>query len=138
MHLCKDGGRDGVSASHEQRNVESKMVCRRLWGCLFLLGTTGQGAAAAARWSEAQAREWQGQQPWLVGCNFVPSTAVNDTEMWQAESFDLKTIERELATRTRSPSSASPEAPEPAAKLWPRPSVDSALHILSQVVNPGC
>ncbi|MDR0391402.1 MAG: glycoside hydrolase family 5 protein, partial [Planctomycetaceae bacterium] len=31
-----------------------------------------------------------------VGCNFLPSTAVNDVEMWQDETFDLKTIDEEL------------------------------------------
>ena len=36
------------------------------------------------------------RQPWIVGCNFLPSTAVNDTEMWQAETFDPVTIDREL------------------------------------------
>jgi hypothetical protein len=31
-----------------------------------------------------------------VGCNFIPSTASNQLEMWQAETFDPKTIDREL------------------------------------------
>jgi hypothetical protein len=35
-------------------------------------------------------------QPWLVGCNFIPSTAINQLEMWQAGSFDVETIRREL------------------------------------------
>ena len=54
-------------------------------------------AANPTRWSEAKAKEWHAKQPWLLGFNFVPSTAVNDTEMWQAETFDPKTIDRELA-----------------------------------------
>ena len=33
---------------------------------------------------------------WLRGCNFIPSTAVNQLEMWQAETFDKATINREL------------------------------------------
>lgn len=49
-----------------------------------------------ARWSPEQANAWYARQPWLVGCNFIPSTAVNQLEMWQAETFDLETIEREL------------------------------------------
>ncbi|MGL4313890.1 MAG: cellulase family glycosylhydrolase [Sphingomonas sp.] len=49
------------------------------------------------RWTPAAAREWFAKQPWLVGCNFTPSTAINQLEMWQAETFDLPTIERELA-----------------------------------------
>src|SRR5881409_2522845 len=48
------------------------------------------------RWSAEQANAWYAKQPWLVGCNFIPSTAVNQLEMWQADSFDAKTIDREL------------------------------------------
>lgn len=48
------------------------------------------------RWTPEQAQKWYERQPWSVGCNFLPSTAVNDTEMWQAETFDRSTIEREL------------------------------------------
>ena len=31
-----------------------------------------------------------------MGCNFVPSTAVNQLEMWQADTFDPVAIDREL------------------------------------------
>ena len=48
------------------------------------------------RWSKERANAWYKQQPWLVGCNFIPSTAVNQLEMWQAETFDPEMIEREL------------------------------------------
>ena len=48
------------------------------------------------RWSKEQAQTWYEQQPWLVGCNFIPSTAINQIEMWQSETFDPDTIEREL------------------------------------------
>ena len=50
----------------------------------------------ATPWPVKRAREWYDKQPWLVGCNFLPSTAVNDVEMWQAETFDPATIDREL------------------------------------------
>lgn len=33
----------------------------------------------------------------MAGCNFIPSTAVNQLEMWQADTFDLATIKREVA-----------------------------------------
>ena len=52
--------------------------------------------ASSARWTSEQARKWYQQQPWLAGCNFTPSTAINQIEMWQAETFDLRTIDREL------------------------------------------
>jgi hypothetical protein len=48
------------------------------------------------RWSEERAWEWYDDHQWLVGCNFTPSTAINQLEMWQAETFDPETIEREL------------------------------------------
>jgi len=48
------------------------------------------------RWPRQTAWEWYARQPWLVGCNYVPSTAVNDVEMWQKETFDPETIDREL------------------------------------------
>lgn len=48
------------------------------------------------RWSTEKANEWYARQPWLVGCNFIPSNAINQLEMWQAETFDPAAIEREL------------------------------------------
>ena len=48
------------------------------------------------RWTVEQANTWYESQPWLVGCNFLPSTAINQLEMWQAETYDPETIEREL------------------------------------------
>jgi len=51
----------------------------------------------SARWTPERAKAWYDKQPWLVGMNFYPSTASNELEMWQAETFDLATIDRELA-----------------------------------------
>ena len=53
--------------------------------------------APRARWTPAQANTWSARQPWLVGCNFIPSTAINQLECWQADSWDPATIDRELA-----------------------------------------
>jgi len=47
-------------------------------------------------WTKEQANAWYQQQGWLRGSNFLPSTAINQLEMWQAESFDSTTINREL------------------------------------------
>lgn len=52
--------------------------------------------APSGQWSVEKARAWHEAQGWLVGCNFLPSTAVNDVEMWRAETFDPATIDREL------------------------------------------
>ncbi len=47
-------------------------------------------------WSSEQAWEWYQKIPWQVGFNYVTSTAVNSTEMWQSETFDEESIRREL------------------------------------------
>jgi hypothetical protein len=53
-------------------------------------------AAAGDLWSTNKAQAWQRQMPWLVGCNFSPGSAINQLEMWQAETFDAAGIDREL------------------------------------------
>ena len=47
-------------------------------------------------WTEERAARWQEQRGWRVGCNFIPSSASNQLEMWQEETFDPKALEREL------------------------------------------
>src|ERR1700678_1166331 len=51
----------------------------------------GQG-----RWTAQQANDWYAQQPWLVGANFIPSDAINELEMFQAETFNPALIGEEL------------------------------------------
>ena len=41
-----------------------------------------------ARWPEEKANAWYAQQPWLVGSNYVPKSAINQLEMWQEATFD--------------------------------------------------
>lgn len=53
-------------------------------------------ASAQKIWTAKQANDWYAQQPWLVGCNFIPSTAINELEMWQEDTYDPATIDREL------------------------------------------
>lgn len=53
-------------------------------------------AAPSQKWTEAKANEWYGKQPFLVGSNYNPATAINELEMWQAETFDPKRIDLEL------------------------------------------
>src|SRR5579864_308815 len=60
-----------------------------LWGYAFV-------TLAADRWTPERAQSWYNSQPWLVGANFVPSTAINQLEMWQAPTFDPATIDKEL------------------------------------------
>jgi alpha-galactosidase len=51
---------------------------------------------SALRWEEGRARAWGESRPWTLGCNYIPRTAVNTLEMWQAATFDPKTIDEEL------------------------------------------
>lgn len=51
---------------------------------------------AQPRWTAQQANDWYKKQGWIRGCNFQPSTAINQLEMFQADSFDRQTIDKEL------------------------------------------
>lgn len=52
-------------------------------------------------WTKEHAWEWYHSRPIPYGFNFLPSTAVNSTEMWQEQSFDEETIARELRWATQ-------------------------------------
>lgn len=52
--------------------------------------------AQSQRWSEAKANAWYQQQPWLVGSNYIPASAINQLEMWQEPTFDPQQIDKEL------------------------------------------
>jgi hypothetical protein len=51
---------------------------------------------AQPRWTPERAAAWHKAHGWLAGSNFIPSTAINQLEMWQADTFDAATIDREL------------------------------------------
>ena len=53
-------------------------------------------AAPSVKWTDQQANDWYEKQPWLVGSNFNPASAINELEMWQADSFDPRRIDLEL------------------------------------------
>src|SRR5690606_10633866 len=47
-------------------------------------------------WTDSAANAWYAGQPWLVGPNYTPANAINQLEMWQEETFDPQTIDKEL------------------------------------------
>lgn len=47
-------------------------------------------------WSTEKANKWYQEQKWLTGTNYIPANAINQLEMWQAETFDLAIIDKEL------------------------------------------
>ena len=55
-----------------------------------------EAKAETQRWSAEKANTWYSQQRWLVGSNFIPTDAINQFEMWEAESFDPAEIDKEL------------------------------------------
>ena len=69
---------------------------RSLWIVLAILLAFPNPQTPTSRWTGAKANEWYQHQPWLVGSNFIPATAINELEMWQADTFDPKEIDKEL------------------------------------------
>jgi hypothetical protein len=63
-------------------------------GIFYVVVLTAQPARPV--WSPALSNDWYASKGWLRGCDFIPSTAINQLEMWQAETFDTTTISREL------------------------------------------
>ena len=55
-----------------------------------------ESRSQTSRWSEQEANDWYAHQPWLVGSNFVPKSAINELEMWQEATFDPTEIDKEL------------------------------------------
>ncbi|MGL4941585.1 MAG: cellulase family glycosylhydrolase [Thermoguttaceae bacterium] len=62
----------------------------------FFPALTSAKELLPGQWSAEKVAAWYDAQPWIVGCNFLPSTAINDVEMWQSTTFDPQTIDREL------------------------------------------
>lgn len=54
-----------------------------------------------SRWSPERAWKWYAAVGPICGCNYLPRSAVNSTEMWQRESFDPRTIDQELGWAKR-------------------------------------
>src|ERR1700716_42930 len=57
---------------------------------------TSTAWAQTPRWPEQKANAWYAQQPWLVGSNYVPKSAINQLEMWQEATFNPEEIEKEF------------------------------------------
>jgi hypothetical protein len=57
----------------------------------------GHDPELANRWSSEKAHDWIDKNGWLIGCNYIPSNAINQLEMWQEDSFSPELIGKELA-----------------------------------------
>jgi hypothetical protein len=58
-------------------------------------------AAARELWTDEQATAWYEAQLWMAGANYLPRTAINQLEMWQAQTFDAATIDEEFGWAER-------------------------------------
>lgn len=75
------------------------MPMKTLLAALMLFAATpalAEQPQPAPRWTAEHAKAWYAGQPRLLGANYVPSSAVNELEMWQAATFDPKRIDQEL------------------------------------------
>jgi hypothetical protein len=55
-----------------------------------------EASAEPTRWTADYANRWYQSQGWLVGANYVTSTAVNQLEMFQPGTYDPRRIDAEL------------------------------------------
>ena len=62
----------------------------------LLLFISVEAQTATNVWSAEKANAWYAKYSWRNGADFIPSTAINQLEMWQADTFDPQTIDREL------------------------------------------
>ncbi len=63
---------------------------------VFVLRFVPNAQQVAPVWSIEKANNWYNQHKWLTGSDYIPSTAINQLEMWQASTFDAATIDKEL------------------------------------------
>ncbi len=75
-----------------------RRILRGTFTLLAVVATaaTAQGQQLPGRWSAERAMAWERETGWLVGANYAPQSAINQLDMWQAESWDPRTIDREL------------------------------------------
>ena len=50
-----------------------------------------------SKWSIEKSQKWYDQNNWIVGCNYLPSNAINQLEMFQKETFDAEINKKELS-----------------------------------------
>src|ERR1700709_2394481 len=76
--------------------VNNRLLLILLLSGLSFLSEWAQTQHPAGVWPAEKANAWYAKHKWINGANFTPSTAINQLEMWQADTFDPKTIDREL------------------------------------------
>ena len=77
--------------------MKNHFVLLAIFSLLFIQCQQTLKTPVAERWSEEKAWKWHQENGWMAGTNFNPSTAINQLEFFQEESFDMETIDRELS-----------------------------------------
>ena len=77
--------------------MKNHFVLLAIFSLLFIQCQQTLKTSVAERWSEEKAWKWHQENGWMAGTNFNPSTAINQLEFFQEESFDMETIDRELS-----------------------------------------
>src|SRR5260370_23718273 len=81
------------------RGVHKMKIAKSVFLIAALIVAVLYATAAGAqtpRWPEQKASAWYAQQPWLVGSNYVPKSAINQLEMWQEATFHPAKIHKEI------------------------------------------
>ena len=69
--------------------------------CISNTASKQKCSTSAHKWCRHKAYEWYDNNGWIVGCNYIPASAINQLEMWQAETFDIACIDKELSWARR-------------------------------------
>ena len=77
--------------------MKNHFILLAIFSLLFIQCQQTLKTPVAERWSEEKAWKWHQENGWMAGTNFNPSTAINQLEFFQEESFDMETIDRELS-----------------------------------------
>src|SRR5580704_16803215 len=91
-----------MQLSHYVRSLKAILIipikyCITILTIAFLLcervyAVESANSPVQDRWTPERAQAWYNALPWLVGADFIPSTAINQLEMWQSGTFDPATI----------------------------------------------
>ncbi|HNX36560.1 MAG TPA: hypothetical protein PKM57_18210, partial [Kiritimatiellia bacterium] len=75
------------------------MNSRTLIMAMVALSVVELFAARTAPWTQEKAWEWYNAQPWIRGCNYMPASAANRVDQWQALDSEVRfeEMDRELA-----------------------------------------
>ncbi len=79
-----------------QLNVIMKAKVSYLKSLLLLIVTAITFTVKAQQWSIEKANAWYANHKWMSGANYIPTNAINQLEMWQADTFSPEIIDKEL------------------------------------------